>query len=69
MALRAERRYGELLGPRKPGRRSDVEPLTAGKRLTGADHVAANQARKVWEVDEPVFEAYLADAEKPSRAD
>lgn len=66
VTLRAERRYGELLGEPKTGR-----PLKTSQAATFSreQRDAASRARKVWKVDEPVFEAYLADAEKPSRAE
>ena len=60
--LRAERRYGELLGP----------PTDKGGRRTvsgtnSSDRFAQHQARKVAAVPQDKFDAYIEQAAKPSR--
>jgi hypothetical protein len=62
LRLRAERRWGELLGPPedKGGRRT-----VSG--TNGSVRFAHNQARRVAAVPLAAFDAYLAEAEKPSR--
>jgi hypothetical protein len=62
--LRAERRYGELLPPKQPGRRTSNKPLEVG-----GDAMAQSRARKVADdVPEEVFEEYVKDDPKPTRA-
>jgi len=64
LRLRAERRWGELLGPAEQGgdRRSDQ--VTAGD-LKSTETSARHKARKVSAVPEDVFEAYLAMVKDP----
>jgi hypothetical protein len=66
LRLRAERRYGELLGPKQPGKRTDKGPLSGTKR-SGAEHFAQHQARKVAAVPADVFETYVTENSKPNR--
>lgn len=67
VTLRAERKFGELLGPAAQGgdRRSDQ---VTSANLTGADRVARNAARKVAAVPEAAFEAYVTDKPSPTRS-
>ena len=65
LRLRAERRYGELLGP--PMSRRETGGVT-GRNTSGADRAAQSRARKVAAVPEVEFEAYLADTPKPTHA-
>lgn len=66
--LQAERKYGELLGPPEPtagpGRGKTV---TVGHGL-GEARKERQRARQVAAVPEPVFNAYITEAEQPSRA-
>src|SRR5262245_45326579 len=62
LKLRAERRWGELLGPPvNPAGKS----VTDGDRLNGRDKMARSRARQVAEVGEPVFRDYLERAQDP----
>ena len=62
--LKAERRYGELLPPKQPGKRTDK--ATSGS-LPGVDPDQAKRARKVAAVPDDVFNDYVANDPKPSR--
>lgn len=65
--LKAEFRYGELLGPVKPGTRTDLLQDVTGS--SGADRVAQNRARKVFAVGQENLDAYIADkGSKSTRA-
>lgn len=64
--LLAERRYGELLGPAETGRPEGNVSTT--NVSDGADRVAKHEARKVASVPPPVFQGYVGEAEKPTRA-
>ncbi len=66
--LLGERRYGELLGPPAPGKRTDLEPLSAAERSTGADHEARRQARELAAVPDAVFTQYVEAQDRPTRA-
>jgi hypothetical protein len=67
--LRAERRYGELLPPPQQGKRTDKGPSPARGRLDKAASRAKEKARKVHDdVPEEVFEEYVKDDPKPTRA-
>lgn len=69
LKLRAERKYGELLGPKQPGKRTDRQPVSAADRSSsGADREAQSQARKVAAVPQEDFDAYISEATKPTRA-
>ncbi len=63
LKLRAERRWGELLGAAEHGG-DRTEQLTASK-LKPADHTARHRAREVAAVPEQVFEAYVGKANDP----
>jgi phage N-6-adenine-methyltransferase len=67
--LKAERKYGELLPPPQPGKRTDLQPRGAAKRLTTAELWAAHKARQVAAVPDEVFDEYLNEAQEPSRAE
>lgn len=56
LKLRAERRWGELLGPAEHGGSRDQ--VSSGN-LKAADRAARHKAREVAAVPEPVFEKYL----------
>lgn len=61
LRLRAERRWGELLGPAEHG-----GDTTASKgRLDARDYVARQTARKVADVDADLFDSYLAGVRDP----
>lgn len=67
--LRAKRKYGELLGPAQVGAPKG-NSNAAHDNVTGghvdsaaAGRKAAERARKLAEIPEPVFEAHLAEAE------
>ena len=62
LRLRAERRWGELLGEAE---NHGPATLTARKGSTGADHVARHRAREVADVDADVFDGYLARIRDP----
>jgi len=66
LRLRAERRYGELLGSAQRGgdRKSDQ---VRGTNLKGAERFAQHQARKVADVPADVFESYVTENPKPNR--
>jgi 16S rRNA G966 N2-methylase RsmD len=67
LRLRAERRWGELLGPAV----NTGVPVTAGHRFTDADKKARERARDVAAVEASIFTKYLArttDPEKLRRA-
>ena len=66
LRLRAERRYGELLGPKVKGRPSSVR--ASDTRVEGADREAQSQARKVAAVPEDKFEEYIENESKPTRS-
>jgi hypothetical protein len=68
--LRAERRWGELLGEAEIGR--PAGNVTAGNVSTERDRIARHRARQVSAVPEEVFEHYLAtvnEAETQLRAE
>lgn len=65
LRLRAERRYGELLGPAHTG--GQREGHVSATNVDGGQRFAQHQARKVAAVPESDFEAYLADSPKPTR--
>lgn len=68
--LMAERRYGELLGPAKPGR-PEQENVTSSHVSTPAERKAAERAREVAEAaetDPQAFEEYLDTDPAPTRA-
>jgi hypothetical protein len=68
LRLKAERRYGELLPPKQPGKRTDMEPVRAAHRSTPAERTAQKEARKVAAVPAERFDGYVNSATKPSRA-
>jgi len=57
--LRAERRYGELLGPKRPGKRTS-------DRLSEVEHKSRERARKVAAVPAEKFEDYLSSEPEAS---
>lgn len=70
LKLKAERRYGELLGPAHRGR---THKRTAGATSvtgsnTSADRAAQHKAHQVAAVPPEEFEEYVNTAENPSRA-
>lgn len=68
LRLKAERRYGELLGPKRPGKRTDKEPVTSGNR-SGAGRAAQHKARQIApdQIPDEVFDEYVATDPKPTR--
>lgn len=63
LKLRAERRWGELLGPAEIGR--PLENVTASNVSSGSDRAAKHRAREVAEVPAEVFDAYVEKAKDP----
>src|SRR5258708_6585353 len=66
--LRAERRYGELLGTPSVGRPSANGNVSGTHVFTAAERTAVKDARKVASVDATDFDAYLLTTSKPSRS-
>jgi len=64
--LKSERKYGELLGPKEPGKRTDLEPVTACDR---SGRMARNRARQVFAIPEAAFDTYLSEADEPTRSE
>lgn len=64
--LRAERKYGELLGPPQTGRPEGN--VSATNVSSGAERVAAHAARQVAAVPDEVFEEFLKTEDEPTRA-
>jgi|GEM_PF-2653635 len=64
--LKSERKYGELLGPKEPGKRTDLEPVTACDR---SGRMARNRARQVFAVPPEAFDTYLSEADEPTRSE
>jgi SAM-dependent methyltransferase len=66
LKLRAERRWGELLGPGEPvagpGR---GKTATAGNGFQDRDRAARHRARSVADIDQDVFDGYLATVRDP----
>jgi hypothetical protein len=58
--LRAKRRWGELLPKKEQGERTDLQPLTNGKK-SNADQVAEHRARKLAAIEEAAHFARVAD--------
>lgn len=66
LRLKAERKYGELLGPAERGR--PAGNVSASDVLSGADREAARVARQVAQIPDEIFNGYLTEAEEPTRA-
>lgn len=66
VALLAERKWGELLGPAEHGGKREQ---VSGGNLTNDVKIAQHKARKVAAVPVRLFNEYLASEENPSRAD
>lgn len=70
--LRAERKWGELLGPAGPGGGTGANQYTgsspSSKGAAKAAENARRKAREVYAVDEQVFEHYVMSRPNPSRA-
>ena len=66
--LKAERKYGELLGPAKTGGVRETH-VSGSHVMTDAERQAARVARKVAKVPDEVFDGYLENAEEPTRAE
>lgn len=64
--LKAERKYGELLGPAEPGGNSN---RVTGSHTEPAERKAASRARQVAQVPDEVFDGYIEKAEEPTRAE
>ncbi len=64
LRLRAERRYGELLGPSKEGRPSGN---VTGSHVSSSERKGSSRARKVAAVPQEVFDGYLAETPRPTR--
>lgn len=64
LKLRAERRYGELLGPAVPGGHN----VRVSDRQSDSGYKSRQRARDVATVPEPEFQEYVDTAAKPSRA-
>lgn len=70
LKLRAEARWGELLGEPRPGNPGG-KPNVTGSNVTGAERKARNDARRVADVQRKhpqAFEDYIKTADRPSRA-
>jgi hypothetical protein len=65
LRLKAERRYGELLGPAETGRPEGN--VTGGHVSSDVERKARKQARKVAAVPQGAFDDYVASEPKPSR--
>lgn len=65
--LKAERKYGELLGPATAGGKRDGH--VTGSHVGPAERKAASRARQVAQVPDDVFDCYLEKAEEPTRAE
>jgi len=65
--LLGERRYGELLGPPEPGKRSDLFQGERGSVDSNTAH-RAREVAAVAEADPQGFEEYLDTAPNPTRA-
>jgi hypothetical protein len=67
ITLQAERRYGELLPPKKKaGRKSGI--VSHADNSSGPQREAQSQARKVAEVPKKKFDEYVNTEKEPSRA-
>ena len=66
LRLRAERRYGELLGPATTG--GQRKGHVSGANVEGTERLAQHQARKVAAVPAADFEAYVAGNPRPTRS-
>lgn len=64
--LKAERKYGELLGPAERGR--PVKNVSATHNMTDAERTAARVARKVAQVPDEIFIEFIETEEEPTRA-
>src|SRR5215831_7727708 len=64
LRLKAERRYGELLGPAEPGGNN---ARVTGSHTAPEERAAKARARKVADVPPYVFDAYVTDDPQPSR--
>lgn len=62
--LKAERKYGELLGPAE-----NKGQATVTRSDSGAERMAASRARQVAEVPDEVFDGYIEQADEPTRAE
>jgi site-specific DNA-methyltransferase (adenine-specific) len=65
--LKAERKYGTLLGKAESGR--PEKNVSSGHVLSNAERTAAKKARQVAAVPDEVFEDYVDQAEEPTRAE
>lgn len=63
--LRAERRYGELLGPATTG--GQRKGHVTGSNVGGAERAVQNKARKVAAIPQKAFDKYVKSDPKPSR--
>lgn len=62
--LKAERKYGELLGPA-----DNKGPATVTRSHGSSERKAIERARQVAQVPDEVFDGYLKKAEEPTRAE
>lgn len=66
LKLKAERKYGKLLGPAKPGNPGG-KPNVTGSNVSGADRKARNSARRIAAVPQEKFDDYVDNDPEPSR--
>src|SRR4051812_8509456 len=67
ITLQAERRYGELLPPKKKAGRKPKEIVPSGNN-SGAERKAQHFAREVADVPKKKFDEYVNTEKEPSRA-
>lgn len=69
LMLKAERRYGQLLGPSPgAGRPTGTNNVSSGDNISHADRIIRSKARQVAAVDEDVFRDYLYGTASPTRS-
>jgi hypothetical protein len=66
--MRAKTRWGELLPPEEPGRRSDLLPTETGAEPT-ADRVAKTRARKLAAIPAETFAAAVEGGDTTGASD
>jgi site-specific DNA-methyltransferase (adenine-specific) len=67
LRLKAERKYGVLLGPAVLGRQRNSDKV-AGSNLNSAEKSAAHKARQVAQVPDEVFHEFIENEDEPTRA-
>lgn len=67
LRLKAERKYGVLLGPAMLGGERKADQV-AGSNLNSAEKSAAHKARQVAQVPDKVFHEFIENEDEPTRA-